>query len=132
MVQCLGRLLVCVLLTVGVAAGANAAGMSEAAFSRGIALTEDGSYDEAIKLFRLAVELSPDVALYHEVLGDAHVAIGGVDSYLLAKAEYEIALQLEPGRRRAREGLAQMALTTGRFGEALDVLESLTFEERVQ
>jgi tetratricopeptide (TPR) repeat protein len=103
-------------------------GMAEAAFSRGVELAEAGRFDEAARLLRLAVELSPDVALYHEVLGDAYVALGDADAYLLAKAEYRAALQLEPDRRRAREGLAQLALTTGRLGEALDALESLAFE----
>lgn len=111
----------------GLALPVRSMGMAEAAFSRGVELAEAGRLDDALQLLRLAVELSPGVALYHEVLGDAYVAAGGADACLLAKAEYETALQLEPDRRRAREGVAQLALTTGRLDEALDALESLTF-----
>lgn len=151
MIQCLGKLLlptsliVCAFIAAAESAWAETAatataeqrgltlparsmGMAEAAFLRGVELAEAGRFDEASQLLRLAVELTPDVALYHEVLGDAYVAAGGAGAYLLAKAEYGAALQLEPDRRRAREGLAQLALTTGRLGEALDALESLTFE----
>lgn len=111
----------------GLTLPARSMGMAEAAFSRGVELAEAGRFDDAVRLLRLAVELGPDVALYHEALGDAHVAAGGADAFLLAKAEYQTALQLEPERRRAREGLAQLALTLGRLDEALDALESLTF-----
>jgi len=107
---------------------AGSTGFAEVAFAKGVELVDAGRFEEAVQLFRLAVELSPDVALYHEALGDAYVTLGGSDAYLLAKSEYRTALRLEPNRRRAREGLAKVALTTGRLMEALDVLESLTFQ----
>jgi len=102
-------------------------GMAEAAFSQGVTLSADGRFDEALQLFNLAIETRPGVALYHEVRGDAYFSLGNADYFFLAKADYQAALRLEPDRKRAWEGMAQVSLAMGFMGEALDAYEKLTF-----
>lgn len=101
--------------------------IAELAFYRAVDLNAAGSPNQAVKLLRLAVETRPDIALYHEALGDTYLALGEADLAVLAMEQYETALGLEPGRTRAREGLIQAATVAGRLDVALDTLEALAF-----
>lgn len=99
--------------------------VADYAYIRGVELLRGGDVGGALGLLRLAARQRPDQAAYREALGDAYLALGRDQAAVLALAEYEAALEAEPGRRNAQEGLIQAAMVTGRIELALATLEAM-------
>ena len=94
-------------------------------FFRAAELRDQGEEDQSLSILELVASSRPDVALYRETLGDAYLATGTVDGATRALAEYRAALTNDPTRERARQGLIQASIASGRILPALEVLEDL-------
>jgi len=75
---------------------------------------------DAIRHFKISVQLGPDLPAAHFNLGTALTVDGQLDE---ATAEYRRALELKPDYARAHNNLAAILLQTGRGEEAIGHLE---------
>lgn len=78
-------------------------GKARTRLSYGMALTDMGMYDEAIREFRAALSIDPKLAKAHNNLGLTYFKMGGVDE---AVREYKLALDIMPDYAFARNNLA--------------------------
>jgi tetratricopeptide (TPR) repeat protein len=88
----------------------------EAAFKRGVELTEQGEYDEAIAAFRTAIQIEPGRAVAHYNLGVALFQQGKLDE---AIATWRVATRLNPDDATAHSSLGIALATQGRWDEAI-------------
>jgi hypothetical protein len=93
---------------------------AEALVERGIAAYEAERFDEAVALFRQAVDLDPDNAIYRCNLG---VACGELGLGEQAFAEFQRALELDPLNARALVELGYFYSQQEQYEEARDYWE---------
>lgn len=75
-----------------------------------------GKIDEAIPLFQRAVELRPEVAVTHNVLGSAYADKGDREN---ARAEFEKAIEAEPGSPLPQHNLGLEYFYIGNYKDAV-------------
>ena len=92
------------------------------AYHRAAFLFRRGRLDEAVEAYRLAIFLSPDMALNHEDLGRVFFAKGWTEK---AEVEWEAALDDFPTDGVALSGLARIAEEREDFDEAAELRVTL-------
>lgn len=85
-----------------------------------------GMFDEAQYEYRQAIELSPDVPEFHDLLGDLY---GDRKQWDLAEASARQAVHLDPGNPGYRHSLALIRRVQGAYDEAIPLLEQLVEED---
>ena len=75
------------------------------------------NFETAVDAFAARVELTPNVALAHEELGDVYLLLGRHEQAL---AEFRVALMLDPSRASANRAIGQVHLREGRYEEAAE------------
>jgi tetratricopeptide (TPR) repeat protein len=85
------------------------------AIGQGATAFRDGSLETAIRRLEVAIELEPDRAEPHRILGRAYLANDQEEN---AIRELTLAAQLSPGDERARLSLADALGDVGRFPQA--------------
>ena len=95
------------------------------AFEHGLTLLEEEGAAAALPFLQMAVARDPEQALYLETLAGAFLELRSDGALALAIEAYLTALELEPGRRDALEGLRVAALLDDRPLIALDATEKL-------
>ncbi len=88
----------------------------EAAFKRGVELTEQGEYDEAIAAFSAAIQIEPGLAISHYNLGVALFQQGKLDE---AIAAWRVVTRLNPDDAQAHSSLGIALATQERWDEAI-------------
>jgi predicted O-linked N-acetylglucosamine transferase (SPINDLY family) len=83
---------------------------------QGVALANQGRYDEAAAEFERALQIEPANAKAHSNLGNIHYFRGRYDE---AIARYQQAVALKPDYAEALSNLGNLLLLKGRFDEAL-------------
>lgn len=86
-------------------------------------LGDRGRIPEAIEEMQTAVELAPDVAENHQVLGDLQTVVGNTEGALAA---FEDALQLEPTNASALAGRGHALRILGQSADAIAAYEQCT------
>jgi tetratricopeptide (TPR) repeat protein len=97
-----------------------------ALFREAQALVDGGDEREALPLLRRVIELTPDDAEAHYLLGLAQFELG---RYALAVPRLQRAMELDPEDVRARSRLAESLLLTGRFEESHAAYRDWALEE---
>jgi tetratricopeptide (TPR) repeat protein len=87
-----------------------------AQYHMGVALTERGRLEEAIRHYSQALEIEPGFALAHFGLGCNYMQRGETDK---AVNEYEKAIQLEPGSAKVLYNLGLALFAQGKIEEAI-------------
>ncbi len=105
--------------------GADPRRLAGFAFEHGLTLLEEEGAAAALPFLQMAVARDPEQALYLETLADAFLALRSDGALVLAIEAYQAALELEPSRRDALEGLRVAALLDDRPLIALDATEGL-------
>jgi tetratricopeptide (TPR) repeat protein len=85
-------------------------------------LFEKHDYDLVFDLLKVAVEVRPDVALFHHLLGRVRRELLDPDG---AVAEYDLALALDPGSSTIKSELAYIHAEHGRWPIAVRLLEEV-------
>jgi hypothetical protein len=78
---------------------------------------DQGRFAEAIELYTKALEIHPNVALWHFNLGDTLVQVWRLQE---AREQFAIALQLDPGLAEAKAGLSRVNLMIARSNKKTD------------
>ena len=94
----------------------------EAHRNLGEALTKEERWEEALDVFRIAVELAPEEAREHSNLGAALIKLGRMDE---AGESLRHALALNPRSTYALQNLAAMEVMRQYYDEALDLYRRL-------
>jgi tetratricopeptide (TPR) repeat protein len=89
---------------------------AEARYNLGQALGQKGHVDEAIREYKVALEIAPWHANAHNNLGNQFLLSG---RWQEAITEYQTALRLNPGNNLARSNLGYALLQRGRTEEAI-------------
>ncbi|MDW8104132.1 MAG: tetratricopeptide repeat protein [Armatimonadota bacterium] len=79
-----------------------------------------GNHEQAVQMLRRALSLEPNVARYHGLMA---LALTNLKRYLAAEHEAKMALQLDPEDLTALIALGVVYHATGRYQQALQVLE---------
>jgi tetratricopeptide (TPR) repeat protein len=120
-----GFFLAAVLLAGAGAFGGQTAGQARperAYLEAGSAHLERGEVEPAVQALKAAVALNPQNAAAHMLLGRAYLAQRSVGMMAEAKAEFQQALDLDPGLLWARFYLARIYLDMGRTDKAKEEL----------
>lgn len=87
------------------------------------ALVQRGEVEQAVRRCKEAVALDPQSAAGHMLLGQAYLAQRAVTMVAEAKAEFQQALDLDPGLFWARFYLAKVYIDLGQYAKAKAELE---------
>ena len=85
-------------------------------YNLGVALADEGRFDEAVRSFHRALQIDPTVAKVHNNLGFALRSQGRLDE---AFHHYQEAVRLAPGFAKAHNNLGEVLHTRGLFEEAI-------------
>ena len=95
-------------------------GVESGALQRGAAAFRDGAVETATEHLKVALELSPESAEAHRLLGSVYVADGRYDEGI---RELETAVRVRPSDERARLALAAAFTKTERYPAAVRTLQ---------
>ncbi len=93
--------------------------LTESKHQLGIAAFDQGRYEEAVRLFTEALEVKETAERWN----DWATAQMACQRGLAAEKGYRHALELDPGHHQATANLGILLVRSGRFGEALPLLE---------
>jgi len=95
--------------------------------ARGEVFAESGDHNQAVRAFRKAVELAPDSASTHAMLGRSLSRLKGFSRE--AEKAWKVAIELEPENAGYLLGLAQLYKSFGRRRDARELaLQALTLD----
>lgn len=98
----------------------SAADKASASHKLGLSLYKQGKVDEAVKYFRSALRIRPDMAEAH---GDLGVALCGQGKTSECLEQYREALRLKPGLAVVQNNLGIALVSEGKFDEAVPHFE---------